>query len=86
MLLEARCNSPWIAMMKVFLKRPLEWRDAGTWAANGVMTVRHCRSVVAQQLLIYKGIASSERVRRQVRSAYEPRILGKGADHDQDPL
>jgi hypothetical protein len=33
------------------------------------MTVRHCCSVVAHQLLIYKGIASSEMVRRQILSA-----------------
>ena len=46
----------------------------------------HCCSVVAHQLLIYKGIVSSEMVRRQILSAYEPRILGKGASHDQDPL
>jgi phasin len=39
----------------------------------------HASSVVAHQLLIYKGIASSEMVRRQILSAYEPRILGKGA-------
>jgi phasin len=50
------------------------------------MTVRHCCSVVAHQLLIYKGIASSERVRRQILSACEPQILGKCAGHDQDPL
>jgi NADH:ubiquinone oxidoreductase subunit 3 (subunit A) len=53
---------------------------------TGAMTVRHCRSVVAQQLQIYKGIISSEMVRRQILSAYEPRILGKGPGHEQDPL
>jgi len=37
---------------------------------TGAMTVRHCRSIVAQQLLIYKGIVSSEMVRRQILSAY----------------
>jgi phasin len=41
------------------------------------MTVRHCCSVVAHQLLIYKRISSSEMVRRQILSACEPRILGK---------
>jgi phasin len=41
------------------------------------MAVRHYCSVVAQQLLIYKGIVSSEMVRRKILSAYEPRILGK---------
>jgi phasin len=35
------------------------------------MTVRQYCSVVAHQLLIYKGIASSERVRRQILSAYD---------------
>jgi hypothetical protein len=55
-------------------------------SVNGAMTVRHCCSVVADQLLIYKGIATSEMVRRQILSACEPRILGKGAGHDQDPL
>ena len=59
---------------------------ATTNAVNGATTVRHCRSVVAHQLLIYKGIVSSEMVRRQILSAYEPRILGKGAGHDQGPL
>jgi hypothetical protein len=33
--------------------------------------VRHYCSVFAQQLLIYKGIVSSEMVRRQILSAYE---------------
>jgi hypothetical protein len=59
---------------------------AGSSTEIGAMTVRHYCSVVAQQLLIYKGIVSSEMVRRQILSAYEPRILGKGAGHDQDPL
>jgi hypothetical protein len=34
-------------------------------SVNGAMTVRHCCSVVANQRLIYKGIVSSEMVRRQ---------------------
>jgi hypothetical protein len=40
-------------------------------SVNGAMTVRHCCSVVAHQLLIYKGIARSEMVHRQILSAYE---------------
>jgi hypothetical protein len=59
---------------------------AGSSNEIGAMTVRHYCSVVAQQLLIYKGIVSSEMVRRQILSVCEPRILGKGAGHDQDPL
>ena len=44
----------------------------------------NCCSVVANQLLIYKGIASSERF-AQILSACEPGILEKGAGNDQDP-
>jgi hypothetical protein len=59
---------------------------AGSSTEIGAMTVRHCCSVVAHQLLIYKGIVSSEMVRRQILSVCEPRILGKGADHDGGEL
>ncbi len=60
--------------------------DAATTNVRKWGRARHCCSVVAHQLLIYKDIVSSEMVLRQILSAYEPRILGKGAGHDQDPL
>ena len=65
------------------------WKNIATTqqrriSVNGARA--HCCSVAAHQLLIYKGIVSSEMVRRQILSACEPRILGKGAGHEQDPL
>jgi hypothetical protein len=38
------------------------------------VALRHYCSVVTQYPLIYKGIVSSDMVRRQILSAYEPRI------------